>query len=183
MNDVKSSRWNWGDLGFYAPAALLLATDQGFKGWVAMSLPMLKRFPLFGQDHLVLARVHNRGLIGDRFSAIPTGYIEPYTMYFPALCLAAFVAMIAMRWNSIGKWQRVFATLLIAGGASNLLDNVHRGYVIDTLQVAMSGGTYLPFNLADIGITSGTAVLVGSLLRELWLDVVGAGKPMRESRK
>ncbi len=131
---------------------------------------MLKRFPLLsagGRELLSYCRVHNLGLMGDRFSNIPRGYIEPYTLYAPATLFAILLGVFACRFLHTTWTERSLFGLLLAGGFSNLWDHWRQGFVVDTLQVWTGFESFLPFNLADTGILVGSAAIVAILACEL----------------
>lgn len=58
------------------------------------------------------------------------------------------------------KCNFVIFTLIIAGGASNLIDRIARGFVIDYIELnhILKG---IVFNLADICIVAGVILLIG----------------------
>lgn len=56
--------------------------------------------------------------------------------------------------------EKLALTLVLAGGASNLLDRLVRGYVVDYFSVQWKVLKKVVFNLADIFIFFGSAILV-----------------------
>jgi lipoprotein signal peptidase len=146
------------------PGPLLFIADQIFKRWCDANVaPLLSRRPILGQSFLALTRVLNRGVAGDRFSTIPNGFIEPYTRYIPTAIWALLLGFVAHRFARMSRLETAGASLLIAGGASNLWDQWHGQFVTDTLQVYVGGGQYIPFNLADLGIAAGAALIALAL--------------------
>jgi signal peptidase II len=57
-------------------------------------------------------------------------------------------------------WPLIGVTLLVAGGASNWIDRVVRGSVVDFLNVGVGPLRTGVFNVADMAIMIGAAVLV-----------------------
>ena len=137
------------------PGPLLILADQLLKRWCDLNVGILSRKPILGQHFLVLSRVLNRGLAGDRFSNIPQGFIEVYTRYIPTAMWCALAAFAFSRIDAAGKLERVGLSLLLAAGASNLWDHWNSQFVTDSLQIYVGGGQYIPFNLADLGILLG----------------------------
>jgi signal peptidase II len=56
--------------------------------------------------------------------------------------------------------QRFSLTLFFAGGASNLIDRIYRGSVIDFMNVGIGGLRTGIFNVADLAIMLGMALLI-----------------------
>lgn len=56
--------------------------------------------------------------------------------------------------------EKIALTLVLAGGASNLLDRLVRGYVVDYFSIQWKALKKVVFNLADIFIFLGSAILV-----------------------
>lgn len=63
--------------------------------------------------------------------------------------------------------KRVASTMILAGAAGNLVDRViYEGLVVDFIEMGFRGHTFPVYNIADIGVSLGAAVLVLSLLIE-----------------
>ena len=78
----------------------------------------------------------------------------------PALALiACIVAMITHRWRRLALLGMCLA---FGGGLSNLVDRVVHGRVIDFLNVGVGPVRTGIFNVADVAIMVGVALLVGS---------------------
>ena len=58
--------------------------------------------------------------------------------------------------------------LIIAGGLGNLIDRIFRGYVVDFIEVLFM--KFAVFNFADCCVTIGAAVLIVSLLIDLFRE-------------
>jgi signal peptidase II len=78
----------------------------------------------------------------------------------PAVALlACVVAMVRHRWRRLAL---LGLCLAFAGGLSNLLDRVIHGRVVDFLNVGIGSLRTGIFNVADMAIMAGVALLVGS---------------------
>ena len=62
-------------------------------------------------------------------------------------------------------WQLVGLTLLWAGGASNWVDRVARGSVVDFLNVGFGALRTGIFNVADVAVLLGACILAGAYRR------------------
>ena len=76
-----------------------------------------------------------------------------------------FISGIAGIWTYVmsrkGKLvEKIALTLVLAGGASNLIDRLTRGYVVDYLGIQWKALKNMVFNLADIWIIAGSVLLI-----------------------
>jgi signal peptidase II len=55
--------------------------------------------------------------------------------------------------------------LILGGAVGNLIDRVASGQVIDFLQIGVAGHYWPVFNVADMGVTIGAALLIVYALR------------------
>ena len=92
------------------------------------------------------------------------GLFENQTLFFIVIAafLLAFLAFAYKELAAQGVWVRFGMSLLAGGAVGNLLDRVRLGAVIDYLDFRI----WPIFNLADIGICLGAALIVWGLLRE-----------------
>lgn len=94
------------------------------------------------------------------FSLLGT-FVSPqlrYPLLTGAGVLTTLVVMayFAWNWRRSGSAQRIGGLLVIAGAIGNVSDRLFRGYVVDFVHV-----NYWPvFNVADIAVTLGVAVLL-----------------------
>ena len=83
--------------------------------------------------------------------------------------MTAFVLLLLIAAIILGKIRKtstlVTTAVIIGGGVGNLIDRVYRGYVIDYINLEIIN--FAIFNLADICVTCGTAVLLVILAREM----------------
>jgi len=80
--------------------------------------------------------------------------------------ILAAVALVALRsrWD---HWSLLGATLFLAGGASNWIDRVLHGRVVDFLNLGIGPLRTGVFNVADVAIMIGLGVL---LVRQTWAE-------------
>ena len=77
------------------------------------------------------------------------------------------VAMIAVGWlivrrYQLGRLSRVAAMLMLGGALGNLIDRVFIGYVVDMFEILLF--RFAIFNVADVALTVGCALLAVTLL-------------------
>ena len=63
------------------------------------------------------------------------------------------------------RWEAVGLSLVLGGAVGNLIDRVLYGYVVDFLDFYYGTAHYPAFNVADIAISAGAAVLIIDALR------------------
>ena len=149
MHDTRHAwaRWLWLTL---AVAALDLAT----KAWVTHSFELFESRRVTPFFNLVL--VHNQGAAFS-FLADAGGW-QRY--FFIALAVAVCVALAWMLRKPMPLGEAVAFSLIIGGALANALDRSVRGYVVDFLDFHWRGWHWPAFNVADIAITSGAALLI-----------------------
>ncbi len=136
-----------------ALCGLVVALDQAVKAVVEANLVPGEHIDLLGPIGLTL--VHNRGVA---FGLASGGGVALIALVVVALFFVG--ALFARDPNRPGMW---IAVGLLAGGAlGNLADRVRADAVTDYIDVL----SWPPFNLADVAITLGVAVLALGYLRE-----------------
>lgn len=136
-----------------ALCGLVVVLDQAAKALVETNLVPSEQVDVLGPLGLTLA--HNRGVA---FGLASDGGVLLVALTVVALLFVG--ALFAHDPTRPGMW---IAVGLLAGGAlGNLADRVRAGEVTDYIDVL----SWPPFNLADVSITLGVAVLALSYLRE-----------------
>lgn len=136
-----------------ALCGLVVALDQGAKALVEANLYPGEQVEVLGPLSLTLA--HNRGvafgLAGDGGGLL---------IAFVAISLV-FIGWIFAR-DATRPWMWVAVGLLAGGAFGNLADRIRAGEVTDYVDFL----SWPPFNVADVAITFGVALLALSYLRE-----------------
>lgn len=135
-----------------ALCGLVVAVDQGAKALVESKLVTGEQVDVVGP--LALTLVHNRGVA---FGLASGGGAALVALTVVALVFVA--ALFAHDPLRPGMWVAV--GLLIGGALGNLADRLRADAVTDYVDIL----TWPPFNLADVAITAGVAVLALSYLR------------------
>ena len=74
-----------------------------------------------------------------------------------AIIIGIIIRFMLLQKEQLGKGQFIFLSLILAGGISNLIDRLIRGYVLDFIKI---GSKFPSINLADIYIFIGWVLLV-----------------------
>jgi signal peptidase II len=146
---TKARWWRFGAL-----ALLVLVLDQISKAIVRATLDPREVIEVFrGLD---ISRVTNEGIA---FGLFPGRQAAVAVLTVVALCaIAIALAGLVARNNMVAAG----AGLLVGGSLGNLIDRLAHGAVTDFIDLTR----WPAFNVADIGITVGAALIVIGLLRD-----------------
>lgn len=142
----KNVYWLW------VSAAVMLA-DQVSKQLIVRNLGWFDVLPVF--PHFNLVHMHNTGAAFSMLSGAPP-------QFFIVLGVAVSIGILWwLRRNPHGQTLFAAALALILGGAlGNVIDRIAFGAVIDFLDFHVYGYHWPAFNVADMGITCGAALLI-----------------------
>ena len=132
-----------------------IALDQLTKWWIVnfvMNPPnVIEVTPFF---NLVLGL--NRGVSFGMFSS--DSNLSRWLL--TALALAIVCALAVWLWRAEKPWLAVALGLIIGGAIGNVIDRAMVGAVVDFLDFHVADYHWPTFNVADMGITCGAAVLI-----------------------
>jgi len=107
---------------------------------------------------LDLHYAENRDVGFHLLRAIPEGPRQVVILTFGVFAVALLLGLFFRR---RGVWQQVGLAMLTCGALGNLLDRLFRGYVVDFIHVHH----WPVFNVADVCIVAGAALLVAGIRR------------------
>ena len=147
----------------FAVAAVVAALDQWSK------LAVVRAFgPYEGKALVVgffnLVHVRNTGVAFSMFSGMDPRWSVPVLVLSTLLAASAVVAYLG--YLPRGGAAPPALGLILGGAVGNLIDRARLGYVIDFLDVYVGRHHWPAFNVADIAISVGVAVLALELLLE-----------------
>ncbi len=146
-------------------AAVLTATigcDRVTKRMAADTLADAPDRSFLGGTITILYTENSGGFLSLGADLSPRSRIAVFVVGTGLVLLAALVGLLRSR---LGWWSLVGATLFIAGGASNWIDRVARGTVIDFLNVGIGPVRTGVFNVADVAIMAGLGLLIATEVR------------------
>lgn len=152
----RASSWLAGAAGWWTLALLVAGADQAIKYAVHTGLPYGASIPLTSFFNFV--HVWNTGAAFS-FLANAGGW-QRY--FFSAIAIIVSVVLAWMLTKPRPKTEAVAYSLILGGALGNVIDRVNRGYVVDFLDFHWQGWHWPAFNLADIGIFLGAALLVAA---------------------
>lgn len=112
-----------------------------------------------------LVHVHNEGAAFS-FLADMGGW-QRYFFCIVSVAISVFLTVYLLRTDKSKKWTCFAISLVIGGAIGNLIDRAVLSYVVDFLLFRFDipslsfSYTYPAFNVADIGVCVGSAILVG----------------------
>ena len=133
--------------------AVAIALDQWIKHQVETTLAFQEKVDLV--PFLALFRTYNTGIAFSMLSSFgDTGLIVV------SLVVAAFVLYLATRTTPGQVIARVGFALIVGGALGNLIDRAVYGHVIDYILFHTPVWSFAVFNLADVFISVGAALVV-----------------------
>lgn len=139
--------------GYSALALAAVALDQWIKMWVETNLAMHEQVDVL--PFFALYRTYNRGVAFSMFSS--AGDIPLVVL---SLAVVAFVLFLASRSKPGQVFARVGFALIVGGAIGNLIDRSLLGHVIDYFLFHTPVWSFAVFNLADVFISVGAAMVI-----------------------
>ncbi len=140
-------------------AVLLIIADQAVKFWAVKELQIFGSMEII-ENFFSLTYVENTGAA--------FGFLEGAKWFFVVLTLVVVILAVVYYvkiYKDKSKWWIKTAIVMIgAGGIGNLIDRLFRGYVVDLFDFIIFGYDFPVFNVADILIVLGTALLMGGII-------------------
>ncbi len=147
-------------LGIVA-AALALALDQGFKRWAIFDFNIGSRQPLHLTSFFDLVLAWNPGI---SYSLFPANSDRArYGLLVLALVATAILSI--WLWRTRHMLTGLALGLLVGGALGNAIDRYTYGAVADFFFFHVGAFSWYVFNLADVAIAMGVALL---LFESLW---------------
>jgi signal peptidase II len=131
----------------------VLVLDQGGK-WLATKLLALAE-PVPFLPVLTFFRTENTGVAFSFF-----GNAGPAILIVVTAVIGLLVLLLWSRAQDGGRLAAFGYGLIVGGAAGNLIDRVLHGHVIDFLFLHLGSRPLFVFNLADVALTIGPALLV-----------------------
>lgn len=132
------------------PAAVVVALDQLTK----------HLFWSNARNYQVIDGFFNITLVKNAGAAF--GVLQGGRFFFVAASVAAvlLILYIGSRLPPGERSRRVWLGLILGGALGNLIDRVRAGEVVDFLQIGIAGHYWPVFNVADMGVTIGAALMI-----------------------
>lgn len=140
---------------FWAIAGITLVLDQLTKAIVSRAFAHTETISVW-PGVLRFTSVHNTGAA---FGLFPGGR---YVFIAASVAMVATIVIYVMVARPLSPWVRTGFALIVGGAVGNLIDRVVAGHVIDFIEASFID--FPVFNVADCGITVGTAIVAAWLV-------------------
>ena len=138
-------------------ALLLGAVDQASKVWAVRNLPLFELREVV-PGFFGLVHVRNTGVAFSLLSTLDPRWAQPLLILATVLAMGAVLAYIAFL--PCRGAAPVGLGLILGGAIGNLIDRARLGYVVDFLDLYWRNHHWPTFNVADVGISVGVALLL-----------------------
>lgn len=137
-------------MGLFLPAVVVVILDQVTK----------HLFWRNGQNYEIIPGYLNITLVKNAGAAF--GMFQGARVFFvvASFIAVALIIYLGLRLPREQKNRRLLLGLILGGAVGNLIDRVASGQVIDFLQIGVAGHYWPVFNVADMGVTIGAALLI-----------------------
>lgn len=142
-------RWLW-------LALLVLVVDLGVKQWVMDNFQLYETRALI--PFLNLHYAHNPGAAFS-FLADKGGW-QRWFFAGIAVGIAVVLVVLMYRASATQKLNNIAYALIIGGALGNLFDRMVHGFVVDMIDFYVGNWHFATFNIADMGICIGAALIV-----------------------
>lgn len=142
-------RWLW-------ITVILLVLDQATKYWTVQALDLYESYEVLSFFNFTYARNY-----GAAFSFLgDAGGWQKYLFTGIAFAVSAFL-LYSLKHNSVNKrWENIAFCLVLSGAIGNVMDRLMFGYVVDFLDFDLGFYRWPTFNVADIAIFIGAAMII-----------------------
>jgi signal peptidase II len=151
----------WGKGVGLGGAIVLLLADQLSKSWASNHLASQEWTLVPGFADLTLA--HNLGAAFSLFADLPPGW---RSLILIGVAVLAIVFILVLLVQSRRQQECLALGLILGGAAGNLMDRIRLGYVVDFIHLHWHDLSWPIFNLADVAIDLGVALLLWDSLRK-----------------
>lgn len=137
-------------------ALIALVADQGSKLWLIFSYNIEARQPVRLAPFFDLVMAWNPGISYSLFRADSDA--GRYALL--AVQLAAIAFLSVWLWRAASRWTALGLGLLVGSALGNAYDRFAYGAVADFFHFHVGNFSWYVFNIADVGIVVGVAILL-----------------------
>ncbi|MDH3198686.1 MAG: signal peptidase II [Candidatus Krumholzibacteria bacterium] len=137
-------------MGLLLPATVVVVIDQLTKQLVWRH----------GQNYDVIAGYLHITLVKNSGAAFGLFQGGRAVFVVASLLAAAFIVYAGRRVPRVERYKRALLGCILGGAIGNLIDRMISGEVIDFIQIGVAGHYWPVFNVADIGVSVGAALLL-----------------------
>lgn len=135
-----------------AVALLVFVIDIGTKFWVMQVMELYQSIPVI--PYFSLTYVRNYG------AAFSLFWGQGGFLAVVAIAISLFIVFSLYKNPAKEKISSLAFSLVLGGALGNVFDRLYHGFVVDFFDVELFGWHYPTFNVADIAICCGAALLI-----------------------
>jgi signal peptidase II len=143
-------------LRWFAVAATVVLLDQVTKLYIMLEFSLGESRTITGFFNLV--RAHNEGAAFSFLS--DAGGWQRWLFTLVSLVVSVIIAIWLTRLPRQRVLEALALSLILGGALGNLYDRITLGYVVDFLDFHWAGWHFAAFNVADMGISVGAALII-----------------------
>ncbi len=148
---------------YFLVSLSVLVLDQWSKGLITRSFEVHQSASVI-TNLFDLTYVRNSGAAFGLFASVDSS-IKAIVLNSVAVLVFLVVSAYALRSSHRSIRLQLGFALILGGAVGNLLDRVRFGYVVDFLDISISGHHWPAFNVADSAICLGVGLLFLDMLR------------------
>ncbi|MFT6984485.1 MAG: signal peptidase II [Psychromonas sp.] len=142
-------RWLW-------LSAVMFIIDQVTKYWTVQALDLHESYQILSFFNFTYARNY-----GAAFSFLgDAGGWQKYLFTVIAFAVSAYLIYSLKQNSQAQRWTNIAFALILAGALGNVTDRLMFGYVVDFLDFDLGFYRWPTFNVADIVIFIGAAIII-----------------------
>ena len=144
---------------------------------ILLLIDQITKFIFINKDIALIPGVLKFHTVQNRGGAFGIGQNSTFSFIVNIIVLGIIIKFISMQANQIDKKTGFAISMVLAGGFSNLIDRIFKGFVVDFIDVSELIN-FPNFNLADIFIVLGWILL--ALFFAMYANNVRMGKIKKE---
>lgn len=152
MTEIKTGsglRWLW-------LSAIVFIIDQVTKYWTVEALDLYESYRILSFFNFTYARNY-----GAAFSFLgDAGGWQKYLFTGIAFVVSAYLIYLLKNNTKSQRWSNIAFALILSGAIGNVTDRIMFGYVVDFLDFDLGFYRWPTFNVADIAIFIGAAMMI-----------------------
>jgi len=142
-------RWLWLSM-------IVIIVDQLTKYWTVQALDLYQSYPVLSFFNFTYARNY-----GAAFSFLgDAGGWQKYLFSGIAVVVSLYLIYLLKKTSHLKRCSNIAFALIVAGAVGNVTDRLIFGYVIDFLDFDLGFYRWPTFNVADISIFIGAALII-----------------------
>ena len=137
-------------------SVIVFIVDQMTKYWTIQALDLYESYQVLSFFNFTYARNY-----GAAFSFLgDAGGWQKYLFTAIAFAVSAYLIYLLKQNNASQRWTNIAFALILSGAIGNVTDRLVFGYVVDFLDFDLGFYRWPTFNVADIAIFIGAAMII-----------------------